>query len=279
MKKLNLTFCTLFLALGIYSANAQSVSASEVIQAAKDGKNVAYENVKIKGIVDFTPYQEKKDDLPGSSWFGIDDNKIENDISGKITFINCTFEDDVLAYYHDEDSEYTFVSNFDQEVIFKNCNFNKGAAFKYSKFDSYVDFSGSKIKDEANFKYAEFNTPANFSTMNFGDLANFKYAEFDNEVTFSGTKYDGEANYKYAEFDQMVNFSNVSFNNEANFKYTEVNDGINLSNTYFDGFLNLKYTKLNGEVNLKNFKVNGEMDTKYTEINGSDFNTYLVNNR
>ncbi|PTB96955.1 hypothetical protein C9994_05100 [Marivirga lumbricoides] len=257
MKKINLLLAALLFVTVTVSVNAQSIDAKEIIKKAKAGKDITYQNATIKGVLDFTPYEEKKDDLPGRSWFSTSSNTIKNEISGKITFINCTFEDDVLAYLHDDDTEYTFVSNFEEDVIFKNCAFKEGVAFKYSTFSGIVDFSGSEIKEEANFKYAEFEKEADFAKLNFKELANFKYAEFEEMVTFSGS----------------------TFNSEANFKYTEIDNGVNFSNTIFEDFLNLKYTKLNGAVNLKNFQINGDMDTKYTEVNGKSFTSYLVNNR
>ena len=33
-------------------------------------------------------------------------------IEEKISFVNCTFKDDVLAYIPDEDSGYTFTASF-----------------------------------------------------------------------------------------------------------------------------------------------------------------------
>jgi hypothetical protein len=257
MKKLNLLLTLLFISLSSYVLSAQTIDAAKISQLAKEGKDLRYENATISGVLDLTPYEEKKSDLPSRSWLGNFSNVIENDITGSIVFINCTFEDDVLAYLHDDKSEYTFVANFEKDVVFKNCNFKKGAAFKYSEFDGMADFSGSKIKKEANFKYAEFNDDSYFTNMKFSNLANFKYAEFDDNISFSGTLFDGE----------------------ADFKYVEIVNGIDLSNTTFNDFLNIKYAEFNGDINLKNFQVNSSMDTKYTTVNGQDFSTYLVNNR
>lgn len=257
MKKLNLLLTALLIIAVSFSANAQTIDAADIVQQAKAGKDITYQNATIKGVLDFTPYEEKKNDLPSRSWLSTSSNTIENDITGKITFINCTFEDDVLAYLHDDDTEYTFVSNFEEDVIFKNCAFKEGAAFKYSTFSGIVDFSGSEIKEEANFKYAEFEKEADFAQLNFKELANFKYAEFE----------------------EMVTFSSAIFNSEADFKYAEIDNGVNFSNALFEDFLNFKYTKLNGAVNLKNFKINGDIDTKYTEVNGKSFTAYLANNK
>ena len=50
----------------------------------------------------------------------------------KISFKNCTFKDDVLAYIPDsDDSGYTFTASFEDEAIFINCTFERKAMFKY----------------------------------------------------------------------------------------------------------------------------------------------------
>lgn len=257
MKNFNALFTIILIGFSSFMVSAQSIDARKISQMAKEGKDIRYENATISGVLDLTPYEEKKNDLPSRSWFGNFSNAIENDISGSIVFINCTFEDDVLAYFHDDRSEFTFVANFESDVVFQNCNFKEASAFKYSNFDGIADFSGSIFKEEANFKYAEFNDESYFAKVDFSD----------------------EANFKYAEFEELVSFANSRFNGEANFKYTEIDNGVNFSNALFNDLLNLKYTELNGPVNLQNFKVNADMDTKYTTVNGEDFSTYLVNNR
>ncbi len=257
MKKLIYSFIIFFSVSTAYQSFGQSVAAQEIIDKALAGEDINYKNVTIDGIIDLTPYMEKKDDLPSSFWSWGSSNSIDNTITGSIYFENCVFKDAFIAYFHDDDSEYTFTADFDNSVVFKNCQFKEAIAFKYSEFAREVDFSGSVISGEANFKYAEFEARADFSQVIFNELANFKYAEYS----------------------EMVNFANTTFNEEANFKYAEMENGVNFSNALFNDFLNFKYTELEGEVILTNFQVKGDIDTKYTEVNGQDFSTYLLNNR
>lgn len=257
MKKTLFTFVLIALFFGAQESKAQSVSAQEIVNKAFAGESVTYKNTTIKGVVDLTPYMEKKDDLPSKSWWSGGSNSIDKTISGSITFENCVFENDFLAYLHDDDTEYTFVTHFASDVTFKNCQFKEGVAFKYSEFEGTVDFSGSSIDGEANFKYAEFDETSNFSQIRFNELANFKYAEYN----------------------EMVSYANTTFNEEANFKYAQMEDGVDFSNALFNDFLNFKYTELEGEVILKNFQVKGDIDTKYTEVNGQNFTAYLLKNK
>lgn len=239
------------------TAIAQTVTADEIMNKAKNGDNVRYENVTVSGIVDLTPYPEEGRDLPSRKWFSTGDNMIDNTIRGEITFVNVTFEDDFLAYYHDERSEYTFVSHFDEAVTFKNCTFLRDAAFKYSEFEEEADFSGSTFNRDANFKYAEYQREANYSN----------------------TRFDEEGNFKYAEFKEQADFSNAVFDEDANFKYAELRDGVKFTNAEFNGLWNIKYADMDDEVDLSGIQVNDDVDSKYTKINGRSFERYLLSNR
>jgi hypothetical protein len=243
-----------FLGIGV---SAQSIEASEIIAKAKAGDDVVYEGVTIVGDVDFTPFMDRKDDLPKRSWWGSNDNRIENSISGKITFIDCIFRDDLLAYIHDDRSNYTFTSDFEQVIVFENCKFNGDVAFKYSEFFRQASFAGSIFEEDANFKYAEFEEPTDFS----------------------GCYFDEDANFKYAEFNDRVSFASTIFESEANFKYLEAKRDISMAQAKFEGPLNLKYAELNGEVDLTDMEVNGDLDTKYTDINGEEFSKYLLSQK
>ena len=233
------------------------VSATEVINKIQSGEDVTYENVTIEGVVDLTPYQEEKDDLPKKSWFGDWDDAIDNTMRGQITFINCQFEDDFLAYYHDDRSEVTFVTHFDKAVTFRNCTFRRDAAFKYSEFREAVDFSGSTFKDDANYKYAEFHE----------------------ESTFSKAVFEEDADFKYTEFERMADFSGSRFQEQANFKYSEMEDGVSFKNVVFDGLWNIKYAEMDKDVDLAGIEINDDLDSKYTKINGRSFNHYLLSNK
>ena len=173
----------------------QTINADEIIRKARSGEDIRYENVTIEGIVDLTPFLDEKDDLPRKSWFSNWDSKIETTIRGRVTFINCEFMDDFLAYYRDDRSEYTFVSHFDQEVTFRDCTFRRDAAFKYSEFREEADFSNTTFGDNANFKYAEFNDKSIFAGSTFEEDTDFKY--FDAVVFSDSSQLDQELGWRF----------------------------------------------------------------------------------
>jgi hypothetical protein len=249
----------LFLANTISFAQ-KKIEASDILKELKNGKAISYENTTIVGTLDFTYMQEamtKISKKKKKSWWGNSgnyDNKIEKIIDVKISFINCTFKDDVLAYIPDEDSGYTFTASFKNSTIFKDCNFERKAMFKYSDFDKNTDFSGTTFKDDSTFKYAKFNKEIDFSDTTFNEVATFKYAKF---------RYN-------------VSFLNALFKDTAIFKYTNFNDGVSFKNAKFEEDLNIKYMKVSGDFDVSNMKVKYDIDSKYTKINGKEFSKYLV---
>ncbi|AUC83986.1 hypothetical protein CW731_01175 [Polaribacter sp. ALD11] len=261
--KITLLAISFFLVNSISYAQ-RTVKASAIMKDIKAGKSISIENTTIEGVLDFTYMDDAMEKLPRkrkSSWFNWSSNNSSNEIKKmidvKISFINCTFKEDVLAYIPDEDSGYTFIASFEDIAIFKNCNFERKAMFKYSRFERDSDFSNSTFDDE--------NT--------------FKYAKFDKNIDFSNTLFNEAATFKYAKFSKNVSFSNATFKDSATFKYTQFNDGVSFKNTKFEEDLNIKYMKVSGDFNISNMDVAYEIDSKYTEINGRSFSKYLIDKK
>ncbi|WP_405604425.1 pentapeptide repeat-containing protein [Polaribacter sp. Asnod1-A03] len=256
------TFC-LFLATS-FSFSQQKIEASKIINDIKAGKSISIKNATIIGVLDFTFMDEalkKNTKTKKSSWFNWGSNNSSNEvkkyIENEISFINCTFKNDVLAYIPDEDSGYTFTASFKNISIFKNCNFKQKAMFKYSRFEKNADFSGSSFDDDSTFKYAKF----------------------DKNISFNNTTFDEVATFKYAKFNNNVSFADAIFNDTAIFKYTNFTNGVSFRNTNFEEDLNIKYMKVSGEFDISKMKVAYEIDSKYTKINGNSFNKHLISSK
>ena len=239
-----------------------TIDASDILKDIKSGKSISIKNATIEGVLDFTYMDEALEKLPKrkkKSWWGNGnyDNKVEKLIEVKISFENCTFKDDVLAYIPDEDSGYTFTADFEDAAIFKDCTFERKAMFKYSDFKKNTDFSGTSFNDDSTFKYAKFKKEINFSNTTFEEVSTFKYAKFN----------------------RNVNFSNSVFKDSAVFKYTQFYDGVSFKNTNFEEDLNIKYMKVSGDFNITGMNVAYDIDSKYTKINGKSFSKYLLNSK
>ena len=255
--KNTITFIALLFCIATFAQ--KSINASSIINDVKEGKNVKISNATINGVLDFTFLNQALPKLPKRKkwWNAGGSNTIEKQITSKISFTNCTFNDDVLAYIPHEKSGYTFIANFESEVIFKECVFDNKAMFKYSDFEQNTDFSKTKFNDDSTFKYAKFKEDISFKNTYFAQTATFKYAKFNEHVSFLNAIFDDSAIFKYTEFRDGVSFENVNFNQD----------------------LNIKYTKVSGNFNINNMNVKYDIDAKYTKINGYSFNKYLLNNK
>ena len=203
----------------------KSISANDILSDIKNGKNVTYENVTITGNLDMTFMDEKLPDLPKKrKWYNNGgSNSVEEQIEGKVSFVNCIFEDNVFAYIHEEDSGYTFIANFENDVRFSNCTFKGNALFKYSDFEKEANFSGSKFKENTTFKYAKFNESANFSSTVFEEDAIFKYSEFSRGVSFNNAKFEENLNLKYTKVNGDFDIKGMDVAYDIDSKYTKIN--------------------------------------------------------
>lgn len=245
-----------FLTLSFFAQ--KTIEASDVMKNIKEGKDISYQNTTIVGTLDFTYMDETLEKLPKkkkNSWWNNDtSNLIKKVIKANISFTNCVFKDDVLAYIPDEDSGYTFTADFDNNIIFKHCTFQGKAMFKYSHFKEYTDFTGTIFNDD--------NT--------------FKRAEFKKAISFKSTKFTERATFKYAKFSKNVSFANSIFEDSAVFKYTKFNNGVSFNHANFEEDLNIKYMEVLGEFDITKMNVGYDIDSKYTKINGKSFNKYLL---
>lgn len=260
--KNKITLLSFFLTFTSLIAFAQkTVDASDIIKDIKAGKSVNISNATIDGVLDFTFMEEKLQDLPKRKkkmWKKGSDNTVKNQIDVKISFTNCTFKDDVLAYIPDsDDSGYTFVANFEENAIFKDCTFERKAMFKYSNFEKNASFENAKFQDDTTFKYAKFR----------------------NDISFSNTEFQHDATFKYAEFKTFINFDNSTFEESVTFKYAKFNDGVSFKNVQIEDDLNIKYTNVRGKFDISGMKVGSDIDSKYTKINGKSFSKHLLNNK
>ena len=199
-----LTLLSLLLGLAITSTAQSKIKASDIIKQINEGHDVAYTNVEIEGNLDLTDLQNRTKAPHSNTWlrhFDGDDNTFVSTVNVSLTFTNCTFLDDVLAYYHLNHSRETFVANFEKGVVFKNCNFDRASEFKYSQFEGVATFAGSAFKEEANFKYTHFPVQTSFQQATFYGLANFKYSKFSAPVNIESVAFKGIEDFKYTRID------------------------------------------------------------------------------
>ena len=201
------------------------VSATDIMADMKSGKDITYENVTVTGVLDFTYMDEKAEDLPvRRRWWRNGGNNVINEvIESRISFVNVTFEDDVLAYYHDDRSEYTFTADFENDVVFKNCQFKRDAMFKYSQFERDASFEASVFSRETTFKYAEFEEKAMFVQTTFEEDAIFKYTKFRDGVSFEQARFERSLDMKYTKVRGDFDVKGLYVRWDIDTKYTDIN--------------------------------------------------------
>jgi uncharacterized protein YjbI with pentapeptide repeats len=216
MKRILTIFC-LFVAASTFAQTR--IKASDIIKQITERRPVEYSNAEIEGDLDLTNLENRAERSSGR-WFGNDHQMYESEIEVPVSFTNCTFLGNVLAYYNFKNE--TFVAHFEKDAVFKNCIFKKDSEFKYSEFNGVANFSGCTFEEVANFKYAEFSSGPIFSNAKFEDDADFKYTEFPAETAFDHATFRGLANFKYAKFRSPLKMEGAAFKGDEDFKYTRI---------------------------------------------------------
>jgi hypothetical protein len=197
------------------------IRASEIIKQINEGRAVDYSNVEIEGDLDLTDL-ENRQELSSTRWFGFNDGMYESTVTVPVKFTDCTFLGDVIAYYHIERRDETYIAHFERGAAFKNCIFKRASEFKYSEFNGTTTFAGCTFNEVANFKYAKFSSGPAFNNSKFESDADFKYAKFPRETSFEKATFQGLANFKYSKFTTPLNMDKVAFEGSEDFKYTKI---------------------------------------------------------
>ena len=255
------------------------VKASRIIDQINAGKTVRYKDAEISGDLDFTSIKDvtlDKKTKRNRLWSKNSTLTYWCHVRSPVSFTNCVFKGDVLAYVHDDDENETHNAIFYKDVNFQGCDFQGKSAFKYVKFKSDANFKNTQYRKEALFKYTKFSTDVSFSGSSFYREANFKYTEFPENVYFDKANFQRLANFKYTKFPEGVTFKDVLFEGDADFKYTKFPEGVTFEDAQFKGDANFKYTKFYEPVNFDGAEFDDDVDFKYTKIGGKSFTTYLL---
>jgi len=252
-------FIVLMMALPVISLAQNRVQAEDIIDLINAGQDVSYKNAVIVGDLDFRTLDDVTADKPlRRSRIGrLSTQSYSCHVWSSLSFIDCTFTGDVLAYIHIDKKNDTYNAVFYEDVNFEGCEFGDASDFKYAKFKKKANFVNTTYEEEALFKYAEFSTDVSFQDSVFKDDANFKYVKFPETVDFKQTVFRDYANFKYAKFPEGVSFEDAEFHRTADFKYTKFSEPLNFDGVEFEG----------------------DADFKYTKIDGRSFTTYLIKNK
>lgn len=250
MKKL---FLLPILLLSVTVIAQKEINASEVFRLINEGKTVDLKDALIVGELDLTELDNKESVNKSKDY-----REYKSYVKAPVSFINCVFEGDVIAYKNTQDGKVrkqgevtvtwkgdseTSSTNFNESVVFENCVFKKKCEFKYSTFKEAVNFEGTTFVESANFKYAKFQEQTGFGNCTFNNSATFKYAKFSQDADFFKNRFFGYADFKYAEFGNRVTFKRANFDDYADFKYTKIEKDAVFTDANFASEPDFKYTK------------------------------------
>ena len=237
----------------------KEVSAKAIFEAIDKGQSaerrpINYQDVTIVGDLDLTELSNKKRIKRIKS----DYEEYKSTVEVPVTFKNCVFQGDFIAYKNIDDEKNkkvgnaninwsfgdgtTFTTDFEKSVVFENCTFKGKSEFKYSNFAEKTSFAGTKFAQSANFKYADFNQEIVFAKCDFNEYANFKYSKFKQDADFYDARFNNYADFKYSNFNDRVTFKGSTFKNQADFKYADFKEDTNFDNTKFTSGVDFKYS-------------------------------------
>ena len=248
-----LTTLLLLIFVAVVPVLAQTtVPANDIIDKINRNEPVSYQNATITGDLDLTNLANRREVNEGA-WQG-DSQQFLSVVDVPLSFKNCTFTGNVLAYRTDESdnrrlskmSNKVYNADFTEAVTLENCTFEKNAAFKHSTFRQRAVVTGNTFRDDAVFKYTKFRSAADFSGSTFRGYADFKYTKFDESSAFENVAFEQYADFKYTSFEEGTDFRQARFASTADFKYTHFPRGTQFDNVRFEGSTDFKYTTLDG---------------------------------
>jgi hypothetical protein len=190
--------------------NADKGNIKKLIQA---GKDVFIENVTFTDAVDFTEM------FPANP---VGEGLYQVRIASSVTFKNCTFEDDVIAFKIDPEGNRTFTA-FQSNLSFIGCSFKGKAQFRACSVLGRAVFTASFFEMEANFEECSFAQHAYYNRCVFHEELRFQNAFFMQRTTFMDAGFDVNASFQGSTFNSTAQFSNTKFYGYADFSMVNWN--------------------------------------------------------
>ncbi len=202
------------------------------------------------------------------------------EVAGAVSFKNCVFKEDVLAYQ--EANGMTYLCSFGQQVSFDscvfygdvnfrgsmiagvanftNCKFLKGANFEEVQCMSNTRFVKSFFDGAARFQNAYFNRGANFLDAVFDSTASFQSAHFNQDAQFSASKFWRYADFSLCQFRQGLFFNYAALHERAVFNNSMFNDRAEFLKTSFGMGVQMKECRFMGMVKFDGVEVAESFD-------------------
>ena len=233
MKKLYFALVIMVTAMIAASCNAPNsgyandnkdsvIKAEKIIKWLKSGKNVVLKNKTITGLLDFTKAYPVNKNIQVSSAY----------INTELNFINCVFEDSVSAFGSDNEG-LNYVTIFERNVCFLNCEFAKGVNFKQSDFRGRANFDQCHFRGAVSFDGTNFRTGTSFCSSNFHGEVSFVSAVFNGRTNFLKTFFRESLVCQFAKFNDYTMFADSYFYGYTEFSKVFASSSIDFTNAKF----------------------------------------------
>jgi hypothetical protein len=129
----------------------------DIIDLINAGQDVSYKNSVIVGDLDFRTLDDVTADKPLRKLrIGrFSSQSYTSHVRSSLSFIDCTFTGDVLAYVHIDKKNETYNAVFYEDVNFQGCAFEEASAFKYTKISEPLNLDGVEFEGDSDFKYTK----------------------------------------------------------------------------------------------------------------------------
>jgi|CXWL01.1.fsa_nt_gi uncharacterized protein YjbI with pentapeptide repeats len=247
-----------------------AVSATEVLQALRDGRALDFEGVIVIGPIELdtlpTVAVEQVEGL--SSWVRtvFSERKITSvrRVSGPLRIVNSTLRGQCVT----RSQEIPFVVQ--GGIDMQGTHFEGGVDLSLSVIAGAVDFSNAVFDREGFFVQSLFEQPVKFQHTAFGTHTRFHRAIFHDTVSFQEAKFTGLSEMLEVVYQQGANFSGAFFNMGAGFSGSEFRGRLDFSGATFQREVFFLFSLFEKEASFKNATFRGEADFSDANFNASD---------
>lgn len=251
---------------------------NDINSLINNGKELKFSKQIISSKIDFTNSKNKYTQLPGVEYVVV---------KSPITFINCTFEDTVKAYFVSKENG--IFCDFEQPVVFLKCKFKKPVVFNQATFRKSVIFANCMFEDVvffqgctfidkiADFKENNYDTSAFFNNSTFYGYANFFKSNFIKNVNFDYINVSQVFTIASSQFEQKFSCSYSIFKDRFIASYSVFKQNAHLSDNLFFGraeifkFISKKQIEINQNIFYNKFivseaTIDGNFEMKYNKF-------------
>ncbi len=254
----------------------EALTAGEVLQALKEGRDVDLVNVLITGDLRFDALPTDTLERLGHRQPGLREalgdgaSGPARTSSGRVSIQDSYVRGRVEA---NPKQGYLVLTG---PVILAGTTFHRTADFTRTVFSAPVDVSRASFEGEAFFIQARFLEETRFDDASFGVRTRFHRSRFMGPVSFVGAAFNGMAEFLEVAFKREVSFVGARFRLGAGFSGSRFEGPLNFSEALFGREAFFLYTIFHGDANFRRATFRGLADFSHAEFHGAeDFATAI----